>query len=92
MLRRVHARVSSGGHTATSGLSARESWCGGEGDLLGRGGDGGVGGVTGAFFFLGAAFFPFAIFAKMGARGFSSSVGGADDKLEESESLIMRRG
>jgi len=59
---------------------------------LGRGGDGGVGGVTGAFFFLGAAFFPFAIFVKMGARGFSSSVGGADERPEESESSMMRCG
>jgi hypothetical protein len=58
---------------------------------LGRGGEGGVGGVTGAFFFLGAAFLPFAIFAKMGARGFSSSVGGADERPEESESSMMRR-
>jgi hypothetical protein len=30
--------------------------------------------VTGAFFFLGATFLPFAILVKMGARGFSSSV------------------
>jgi hypothetical protein len=56
---------------------------------LGRGGEGGVGGVTGAFFFLGAAFLPFAIFLKIGAS-FSSSVGGAEERLEESESSMMR--
>ena len=59
---------------------------------MGRGGEGGVGGVTGAFFFLGAAFLPFAIFVKMGARGFSgfsSSVGGAEERLEESDSSMM---
>jgi hypothetical protein len=89
---RVRTRLGRGQHTATSGLSARDSSCGGEGDRCGRGGEGGVGGVTGAFFFLGAAFLPFAIFAKMGARGFSSSLGGADERPEESESSIIRRG
>ena len=59
---------------------------------MGRGGEGGVGGVTGAFFFLDATFLPFAILVKMGARGFSSSVGGADERLEESESSMMCRG
>lgn len=85
----VCTRLEQAQPTATSGLSARDSSWGGEGDRLGRGGDGGVGGVTGAFFFLGAIFLPFAIFVKMGARGFSSSVGGADERLEESESSIM---
>jgi hypothetical protein len=88
---RVCTRLGQAQHTATSGLSARDSSCAGEGDRLGRGGDGGVGGVTGAFFFLGATFLPFAILVKMGARGFSSSVGGADER-EESESSMMRRG
>lgn len=55
---------------------------------MGRGGEGGVGGVTGAFFFLEATFLRFAIFLKMGAS-FSSSVGGAEERLEESESSMV---
>lgn len=58
------------------------SSCGGEGDLLGRGGDAGVGGGL-------TTFLEFALaFAKIGAI-FSSSVGGADDRAEESESDML---
>lgn len=87
---RVKTRLWTSKRTATSGLSAGVSSCGGEGDRFGRGGDGGVAGAAGAFFFFAGGFLPLAIFAKMGARGFSSSVGGADERLDESESLMMR--
>jgi hypothetical protein len=43
----------------------------------------------GAFFFLEVAFLPLAMFLKMGAS-LSSSLGGADDRPEESESSMVR--
>lgn len=66
-----------------SGLSAITSSCGGDGDLLGRGGDGGDGGGL-------TTFLEFALaLRKMGAI-FSSSVGGADDRLDESDPDMLR--
>lgn len=71
--------------TAMFGLSARTSSCGGEGGLVGLGGDAVVAGELGTF--LGP--FPFAL-RKMGANFFSSSsVGGADDSEDVSESLMV---
>lgn len=75
-------------HTAMSALSAIVSSCSGDGDLFGRGGEGGEGGGAAFFFFL-SVFVPFAL-RKMGAI-FSSSVGGADDRLDESESSMVAR-
>lgn len=69
--------------TAMSALSARTSSWGGEGALLGRGGETTGGGATSlvAFFAL----------TKMGASFCTSSSGADDSELSESESMVVVR-